>query len=263
MEGTAPIDPPLIDCHAHLADPVFDEDRAAVLRRARMAGVAGVVTVGETLEDAARGLELAEAHAEILPAAGLYPTHLDEEQAERMEQLIRRERSRLVAIGEIGLDHWKVQDEAQRELQREIFRRFVRLGAELDLPLNIHSRSAGRHVIRLLLDEGARRVQLHAFDGKPSTALPALEAGYFFSVPPSAARSRQKEKLVRRLPLDCLLVETDSPVLGPARGERNEPANLVVALDAIARIKGLPREEVARAVAENTRRLYGSLARTH
>ncbi len=248
----------LVDTHAHLADAVFDDDRGAVLERARQAGVGRVVAVGETLCDAERNLELAELHPEILPAAGLYPTHLDLELARRMEDWIRRHRSRLVAIGEVGLDTWMVKEEAGRELQREIFSRFVDLARELELPLNIHSRSAGRQVITLLLERGASRVQLHAFDGKPASALPGVEAGFFFSIPASVLYSRQKQKLVGRLPLDCLLLETDSPVMAPVRGERNEPANLVQALHAVAEIKQLPVEAVREAVVANTARLYGS-----
>jgi len=246
----------MIDCHAHLADAVFDADRDEVLGRAEAAGVTTVVTVGETLADARRILELAESDPRIWPAAGLYPTYLDLDDAEKMESLIRKERKRLRAIGEVGLDRWKVKDEEGRAVQREIFGRFIRLADEVDLPLNVHSRSAGRHVIAMLLEAGARRVQLHAFDGKPSTALAAVEAGYFFSIPPSIVRSRQKQKLVRRLPLDCMLLETDSPVLSPSPGERNEPANLRVALETIAEIRGLSAREVAETVTRNTGRLY-------
>jgi TatD DNase family protein len=249
----------LLDAHAHLGDPVFDGDREAVLRRARAAGVSAVLTVGESLEDARRNLALAELHAEILPAAGLYPTRLDPEEAGDLEALIRAERGRLAAIGEVGLDYWKVKEEEGRELQREIFGRFVALSLELDLPLNVHSRSAGRHAIAFLLEKGARRVLLHAFDGRAATALPAVEAGYYFSVPPSVVRSPQKRKLVRRLPLDRLLLETDSPVLGPVPGERNEPANLAVALRAVAEIQERPEEEVAEAVRENARLLFGEI----
>lgn len=249
----------LLDCHAHLGDPVFDADRHDVLRRARAAGVGGVVTVGETLEDAERNLRLAEVHPEILPAAGLYPTYLDFDEAGRIASLIRDHRERWVAIGEVGLDHWKVKESLDRETQREVFARFVRLSLELDLPLNVHSRSAGRHAIAVLLEEGARRAQLHAFDGKPASAMPAVEAGYYFSIPPSIVRSRQKQKLVRRLPLSCLLLETDSPVLGAVPGERNEPAQVRVSLRAIAELKGLSEDEVAETVTANARRLFGSL----
>jgi TatD DNase family protein len=176
-----------------------------------------------------------------------------------MEDFIREHRSRLVAIGEVGLDFWKVSEPQGKEIQREIFRRFIDLSRELDLPLNVHSRSAGRHAVELLLSSGVGKVQLHAFDGKASTALPAVEVGYFFSIPPSVVRSRQKQKLLRQLPLHCLLVETDSPVLGPEPGARNVPANVTVSIQAISEIKGLPRERVIEHVVENTRRLYGDL----
>ena len=252
----------LVDTHTHLYDPVFDEDREAVLEDAERAGIGAVITVSENLTDAKRILELAGLHHLIRPAAGLYPTILDNDQAERMEAFIRDHRSVLVAIGEVGLDYWKVKEPGDKKIQRDIFGRFINLSKELDLPLNVHSRSAGRHAVSLLLDSGAIKVQMHAFDGKAAAALPAVEAGYFFSVPPSVVRSRQKQKLVKRLPLDCLLVETDSPVLGPEPGTRNEPANLQVAIKAIAEIKDLSPLEVVEQVIENTRRLYGELA-TH
>ena len=248
----------LTDCHAHLCDPSFAADLGEVLARARDAGVESVVAVGETRTDAERNLELAERYAGVVrPAAGLYPTHLDLAEAERVADLIRRERSRLAGIGEVGLDRWKVRDEGDLALQREIFALFIDLSVELDLPLNVHSRSAGHYAIDLLRERGAKRVQLHAFDGRAARAEPAVEAGYFFSVPPSIVRSPQKQKLVRRLPLSCLLIETDSPVLGPTRDQRNEPANARVSLRAIAELKTIAEEDVAAAVRENTARLYG------
>jgi TatD DNase family protein len=225
--------------------------------------VKAIVVVGETLADAEKNLRLASegasvnAAAMIRPTAGLYPTILDRDQAASLEALIRRERARLVAIGEVGLDHWKVQDPAERETQREIFLGFVRLAAETGLPLNVHSRSAGRVTIELLLEAGAERVLLHAFDGRAVTALPGVEAGFFFSVPPSIVRSPQKQKLVRRLPIENLLVETDSPVLGPEPGTRNEPANVIISVGAIAALKELHEDEVIDAVEENQRRLFG------
>ena len=251
----------LVDTHAHLVDAAFDGERERVLERARQAGVAAVVCVGESLADARANLELARRFPGMVrPTAGLYPTHLDEAQADELCRLARARRRELVAIGEVGLDRWVIQDEQQREHQRELFHRFIGLARELDLPLNVHSRSAGHHAIAELLDLGAERVQMHAFDGRASRALPAVEAGYFFSVPPSIVRSPQKRKLVARLPLESLLVETDSPVLGPTKDGRNEPANVVVSVDAIAEIKQLPRQQVVEAMIENTRRLYGDLA---
>ena len=109
----------------------------------------------------------------------------------------------------------------------------------------------------MLLEAGAERVLLHAFDAKYSTALPAVEAGYFFSIPPSIVRSRQKQKLVKQLPLASILLETDSPVLGSDANQRNEPANLIIALKAVAELKSVTEEEVQEAVVENCMKLFG------
>jgi TatD DNase family protein len=97
---------------------------------------------------------------------------------------------------------------------------------------------------------------MHAFDGRASAAIQGVEAGFFFSVPPSVVRSKQKQKLVRRLPLEAILLETDSPVLGPTPQERNEPANLRVSLRSVAEIKGIAEEAVAEAVVENQKKLF-------
>lgn len=246
----------LIDTHAHLCDPRFDDDREAVLERARAAGVDTVIAVGETLDDARRNLELAACHPEVLPAAGLYPTHLDPDAADAMETWIRAHRDRLVGIGEVGLDRWVIKAPADRERQRAIFLRFVALAIELDLPLNVHSRSTGRRTVEALLAAGATRVHLHAFDGRPAVAQPAVDAGWMFSVPPSVVRSTQKRRLVRRLPLSSLMLETDSPVLGPDPAARNEPANARIALREIATIHGVHEDEVAEATTTNATRLY-------
>jgi TatD DNase family protein len=247
----------LTDTHAHLCDPIFDADLEQVFERARKAGISAVISVSENLADAVKNIELAARHPLIRPAAGLYPTTLDLDLAEEMRDFIRSNREKLVAIGEVGLDHWKVKSESEREMQREIFRRFVELSNELALPVNVHSRSAGRHAVAVLLQASARHVQLHAFDGRVASAMPAVEAGFFFSIPPSVLRSEQKRKLVKKLPLSNLLIETDSPVLGPDAQERNEPANAVIAVRVIAELKEIREDEVIEAVSRNTRRLYG------
>ncbi|MDP8240423.1 MAG: TatD family hydrolase [Candidatus Hatepunaea meridiana] len=246
----------LTDAHAHINDPVFDDDRSEVLKRAYDAGITSIIAVSETLADCHKNLELSNIHPEICPAAGLYPTILDLEQAEAIEEFIRLNCQKLIAIGEVGLDFWKIQDEAERELQREIFHRFITLSIELNIPLNIHSRSAGRHTINMLLKADAKRVLLHAFDAKASTAMPAVEAGYYFSIPPSIIRSRQKQKLVKQLPLSNILLETDSPVLGPDPSQRNEPANLTISLKTIAELKGISETEVKEAVTDNCKKLF-------
>ena len=251
--------PKLVDTHAHMCDPSYDEDRNAVLGRARKAGVKAIIAVGEDLADARKNVALSQQYPILKPAAGLYPTHLDLEQARQMADFLRHNKSHIVAIGEVGLDYWVVKEASDKALQREILKMFIDLSKELKLPLNIHSRSAGRHAIALLLENDAARVQMHAFDGKAGAALPAVEAGYFFSIPPSVVRSRQKQKLVKRLPLSCLLIESDSPVLGPSPHERNEPANIRQSIKAIAALKDGSEEEVVAAISENTERLYGKL----
>ncbi len=246
----------IIDTHTHLCDSIFDSDLSLVLERARKVGVEKIISVSETIADAEKNVALAEKFPMIFPAGGLYPTILDLKQADEMISFIKKNREKFIAIGEVGLDFWAVKTEDERQVQREIFRRFILLSNETGLPLNVHSRSAGRHVVEMLIENNARKVQLHAFDGKASSGLPAVEAGYYFSIPPSVVRSQQKRKLVKNLPLSCLLLETDSPVLGPEPRQRNEPRNIRFSIEAIAEIKGISKEEVIETAARNTHALY-------
>ncbi len=268
--------PGMIDCHTHLADGVFDSDRAQVLERALAAGVTHIAVVGQDAKENQAVLRVtggepgpnAGPQPRLLAFLGLHPDRFAdrlplpaEDSAEQVEAQIRAHRPRLIGIGEVGLDYWLCQDEARRERQRQAFTRLIDLALELDLPLNVHSRSAGRHALALLRERGAKRVLMHAFDGKAGHALEGAQAGYVFSIPPSIVRtdggSAQKVKLVRALPLQSLALETDSPVLGPVREERNEPANARLSAARIAEIKGLPEAEVRQALLDNTRRLFG------
>ncbi len=246
----------IIDTHTHLYDSVYSTDRAGVLVSARAVGIIGVISVSETLKNAEFNLNMTRIHSEVLPAAGLYPGNSDLEHARKIQKFISANYRKLVAIGEVGLDFWIAKEDETRELQREIFSQFIKQSQECELPLNVHSRSAGKHAIEMLLKEGAKHVQMHAFDGKASSALPAVEAGFFFSIPPSIVRSKQKQKLVRKLPLSSILLETDSPVLGPSPDERNVPANITVAAESIAEIKGVSVEQVYEEAYNNTLRLY-------
>ncbi len=249
----------IVDTHAHLCDRVFNMDRSMVLVKARGVGVRHIIAVGEDMFDAKFNLKLARIHPEIIPAAGLSPGKLDLDQADEMVSFIRTNRGKLIGIGEVGLDYWVVKEESEREIQREIFKKFIDLSLELELPLNVHSRSAGKYAIEMLLERGAQKVQLHAFDGKASSAQPAVEAGYLFSIPPSIVRSPQKQKLVKKLPLASILLETDCPVLGANTEERNEPANIGIVIDAVAEIKVTSPDEVTEVTKKNTIQLYGIL----
>lgn len=247
---------PLIDTHAHICDSSFDVDLPAVLQRAEQSGIQAIIAVGENIEDARKNLELAEDYPIVKPAAGLYPAYPNLDAAKEMLGFIQENSHRLLSVGEVGLDFWLIKEEGKREIQKEIFSLFIELSLDLDLPLNVHSRSAGHHALNMLLGHDAKKVQMHAFDGKASYVLPAVEAGFFFSIPPSVVRSPQKQKLVKALPIESLLLETDSPVLGPNPKIRNEPENLLVAAQSIADIKGLSLEETLSIINENTLRLY-------
>ncbi|OCC15856.1 putative deoxyribonuclease YcfH [Dissulfuribacter thermophilus] len=251
----------LIDTHAHLTSEEFKDDLGQCLEIAERKGVKAVVSVSEDIEDAKEALRLSKKFPMVYAGAGLFPTHTDFEQAEEMFSFIRENAQNLVCIGEVGLDRWKVQDPGLREIQEEIFKGFIELSKETGLPLNCHSRSAGRKTIEILIEKGAQKVQLHAFDGKASIARLGEEAGFFFSIPPSVIRSRQKQKLVKALSLSSILIETDSPVLGPDPTVRNEPQNAIMVIEAIAEIKGEPKEKVEEFVGENTKRLYSGIFR--
>ena len=167
---------------------------------------------------------------------------------------VEKHASTLAGIGEVGLDYWRAKQETSRARQREVLAAIIALARAQNLPLNVHSRSAGHHTLRFLEQHGARRVLMHAFDGKAGHAREAAQAGFLFSIPPSILRSPQKQKLVRLLPLEALALETDSPVLGPEKTQRNEPANVRYSLQSIARIKQIEASEVRRQTTQNALR---------
>ena len=261
----------MYDCHAHFADEAFDADRSQVCERAAAVGVRAILVVGEDPEDNRRVLQVIGKsrgnNCLLLPCLGFHPDRfgddrpLPERSAIDMAiAQIRDHADGLAAIGEVGLDYWWSKKPERRRAQNALLEEMAALAAELKLPLNVHSRSAGRYAVDLLLGCGAERVLMHAFDGKASHAVRAAEAGYLFSVPPSVIRSEQKKKLVRRLPLESLCLESDSPVLGPDREQRNEPANLTYARDFIAESHGTSPKRVDEVTSQNAAGLFPRLA---
>ena len=243
----------LIDVHCHLTAPEFEDRVEEVVKKSIKAGVKAMITSGLGYEDGLKVLEISD-YRIIFPSLGVSPYAL--ENYELVIDLINRESERIVAIGEVGLDYWRVRDDEGRDRQRRVFKEFIELSKSLDLPLIIHSRSAGKYALEMLFEMRAERVIMHAFDGAAKHALKAVERGYMFSIPPSIARSQQKRNLVKRIPLENLLLESDSPVLSPVAGQVNYPWNIRVSAEWISRIKGVSVEEVVKTTGRNAAEIF-------
>ncbi|XP_021566577.1 putative deoxyribonuclease TATDN3 isoform X1 [Carlito syrichta] len=272
------VDVGLVDCHCHLSDPDFDNDLDDVLEKAKKANVVALVAVAEHSGEFEKIIQLSERYnGFVLPCLGVHPVQglsPEDQRSVTLKDLdialpiIENYKDRLLAIGEVGLDFSPrfAGTGEQKEEQREVLIRQVQLAKRLNLPLNVHSRSAGRPTINLLREQGADKVLLHAFDGRPSIAMEGVRAGYFFSIPPSIIRSgqvisvfSQKQKLVKQLPLTSICLETDSPALGPEKQVRNEPKNISISAEYIAQVKGISLEEVIEVTTQNAFKLFPKL----
>jgi TatD DNase family protein len=236
---------PVVDTHAHLDFGQFDADRQDVLARAKQAGVEWIINPGADLESSRRAAELAESSESVYAAVGIHP-HYALTCTEECLALLRRLAvgPKVVAIGEIGLDYYR--DLSPREQQRQAFRRQLRLAEELDLPVILHDRDAHDDILCILKERQNAAGQLsgvfHAFSGDFAAAKAALDLGFFIALggPVTFQNARKLADLVPRLPLDRLLVETDSPYLAPAphRGQRNEPAYVRLVVNRLAELTG-------------------------
>uniref|UniRef100_A0A674BPI6 TatD DNase domain containing 3 n=1 Tax=Salmo trutta TaxID=8032 RepID=A0A674BPI6_SALTR len=248
-----------IDCHCHISAGDFDN-----------AGLLALLAVAEHVGEFEKIIQLSQRFPGfIFPCLGVHPIQgtAPEQQRGALLQdldaalpLIEKYKDHLVAIGEVGLDFTPrfVSGDADKDSQRQVLIRQAEIAKQLDLPLNVHSRSAGRPTIHLLKEQGVEKALLHAFDGKPSVAMEGVKAGYFFSIPPSIVRSEQ-QKLVKQLPLESMCLETDSPALGPEKQVRNEPKNISVCAEYISKIKGVPLETVMEVTTQNALRLFPRL----
>ncbi|XP_038946528.2 putative deoxyribonuclease TATDN3 isoform X3 [Rattus norvegicus] len=258
----------LVDCHCHLSAPDFDSDLDDVLEKARKANVMALVAVAEHAGEFEKIMQLSERYnGFILPCLGVHPVQeLSPEKTRSVTlkdldvalPIVENYKDRLLAIGEVGLDFSPryAGTHEEKEEQRQVLIRQVQLAKRLNVPLNVHSRSAGRPTISLLREQ--EKVLLHAFDGRPSVAMEGVRAGYYFSIPPSIVRSGQ-QKLVKQLPLSSLCLETDSPALGPEKLTRNEPCNISIAAEFIAQVKGISVEEVREVTTQNAFKLFPKL----
>jgi len=243
-----------VDTHCHLEQGEFDSDREEVIRRALEQDIVAISSA-ITVEDYEKNLVIAQNHKNVYAAFGLDP--MNHTQVNKSLKWIQKHSSEIIAIGETGLDHYRERDHAERLKQEIVFIKMIDLSKELGLPIQVHSRSAGSAALLVLQRKDAQCVHMHAFDGKASLARNASrELDYYFSIPTSVVRSPQKRKLVKAIDIERILVETDSPVLGPEKGKRNEPTNIGIALREIASILRRDEEELREIILENTLRLY-------
>jgi len=257
----------MVDTHAHLDMRAFNNDRGEVTARALDAGVGTIITVGTNLNSSKRAIEIAEKHPEVLAAVGFHPhdaTAVDKAAIATLGEIARH--PRVVAIGELGLDFYR--DYSPREAQLQAMKWQLELAAKLELPVIIHCRQAERVMIDLLCDwvslykgpHGQCTGVIHCFNGHNDNARRYLDMGFCLSLGayigyPGAASTYD---VIRSIPEDRLLIETDCPFLPPQshRGKRNEPSYLPLTIELLAKIKGKPSEEVARKTTGNALRLF-------
>lgn len=250
----------VIDSHAHLEMPPFDRDRDQVVRRAREAGVEIIVTVGTTVGDCRKALGIAGRYPGVYAVIGVHPHEvkdIDGKTYDALKEMAGQEK--VVAYGEIGLDFFRNLSPRATQIRR--FGEQLELASELDLPVVIHDREAHRETLEQLKSwKGARRGIIHCFSGDHAMAKQCIGLGFYISIPGTVTFEKNEtlRSIVRDLPLDSLLVETDCPYLTPHpfRGRRNEPAYVVHTARKVAEIKGLPFEDVAAVTTANAKRVF-------
>jgi TatD DNase family protein len=253
---------PFVDSHAHLADPAFDADRDAVVERARASGARAVVCIGESLTAAARARDLAGRHAGfVFFTAGIHPHDAADFDRERDIAGIRRALAAgAAAVGECGLDYH--YDHSPRTAQLSAFGAQVELAAESRRPLVVHTRDAEDDTRAMVTEASAAGVTgvLHCYTGSRGLAEHALAAGWYISFSGIVTfRKWSDDALVRLVPSDRLLAESDAPYLAPVphRGKRNEPAYVSFTVAHLAAARGTDATTTGRQVADNADRLFG------
>jgi TatD DNase family protein len=254
----------LFDTHAHLDDSRFDADRSEVILRAKQAGLVRIVTIGIDVETSSASVDLAKQYPEILSAAvAIQPNHVHEMAEgdfERIKSLA--EESVVVAIGETGLDrYW---DKAPFDLQESYFNQHLDLARSRDLPVIIHCREAEADIVRVLREHfertGPIRGILHSFTGGIEHAAAGVAMGLHVSLAGMVTfkKSDNLREIAKTIPLDRILIETDSPYLTPEpfRGRRNEPARVQHTAECLAAVFGMSMEEFAKQTTENALQLF-------
>lgn len=252
----------LVDSHAHLEMKDFDKDRDRVIARALAAGVSHIITVATTIPDAQKALNIAQKNESVYVAIGIHPHEVkDISEGDYDELRSLTQEKKVVAFGEIGLDFYR--NHSPREIQLSRFRELLRLGKDLGLPIILHDRDAHAEILKILQEEGNGQWKgvFHCFSGDYEMARKILRMGFLISIPGTITfkKSTTQQEVVRRIPLEKILLETDCPYLAPApfRGKRNEPAYIRNTAARVASLKGLSFEDVARITSLNVKLLFG------
>jgi len=250
-----------IDTHVHLNADQYEEDIDEVIQRAQEAGVGKMVVVGFDRKTILKAMDLTEKHDFIYAVVGWHPVDAidcTEKDLEWIESLAAH--PKVVGIGETGLDyHW---DKSPRDVQQEVFRKQIRLAQKVNLPIIIHNRDATADVVRILKEEEAEKTGgiMHCFGGSVETANECINMNFMISLggPVTFKNAKAPKQVATEISLDHLLIETDAPYLAPHpyRGKRNEPAWVTLVAEEIARLKGLPVEEVAKRTTANALRIF-------
>lgn len=249
-----------IDTHAHLQFEQFDGDREKVIQNAIQNKITTIVTVGTDLPSSEKAIALAEKFAIIYAAVGIHPNNCanaDEIIINQIEKIALHQKS--VAIGEVGLDFYRMA--ASKEKQFLFFRRQIQIAQRLYLPLIIHNREAHKDVHKILSDESANKVRgvLHSFSGDLEFMEAILNLNFYISFTGSITfKNTNYYKLIDRVPLEQLILETDSPFLAPVpfRGKRNESSYIKYTAEKIAKIKNISVSDLADITSENARNLF-------
>jgi TatD DNase family protein len=252
----------LIDTHAHLEMREFNEDREDVIKRAREAGVEYIVTIGTTLESSRDAVLLADKYDFIYAAVGIHP-HEVKDILHPAYEVLRHfaKHKKVVAYGEIGLDYH--YEHSPRSDQKRKFRDMLREARELDLPVIVHDREAHEDTLQILSEEWSPDLGgvMHCFSGDVAMARKLIDMGFSISIagPVTFPKAESLREVVRQIPIEHLLIETDAPYLAPQpqRGKRNEPAFVRHTAEVIAQVKGLSFDDVVRITGFNAMQLFG------
>lgn len=252
----------IIDSHAHLDDTRFNKDRDKLIKELKENGIELAINIGSDLKTSIASAALADKHENIYAAVGIHPHSAKEVDGSTIEILRSfAARDKVVAIGEIGLDfHY---DNSPRDIQKKWFKEQIKLAKEVNLPIVVHSRESDQEVLDIIKEaqDGTLRGVLHCFSGSVELAKEFIKLGFYISLagPVTFKNARVPKEVAKAVPLDKLLVETDSPYLTPEpyRGKRNEPIYTKYVAGTIADLRGISYEELAKATNRNTRDLFG------